>query len=140
MGLLLNLKRTEQLTPIKGRADIVEAGRDPELAAAVMRSRRELPRFIEALRKPGPDQREFAVNARFDTPQGPEQIWVRVTRYQDGVFEGTLADQPHAIAKLNKGDSVRIPEKEVNDWLFRNGTKVAGGYAIQVLRQRSKSD
>ncbi len=137
MGVLLNRTRTEQLTPMKGRVDIVEAKQDPEIAAAVLRARRELPRFIEALQKPAADQREFAVNARFDTPKGPEQIWVRVTSYKDGVFDGTLVDQPFAIPKLNKGDAVRVPQGVVNDWLFRNGTKIAGGYTMQVLLKRT---
>lgn len=122
---------------MKEHVNIVEAERDPEVAAAVLRARRELPRFIAALQKPAPDEKEFAVNARFETPKGPEQIWVRVSKYTDGVFEGTLADQPIAIPKLNKGDSVKVPEAVVNDWLFRSGTKIAGGYTMQVLLKRT---
>ncbi len=122
---------------MRGRVDVVEAERDPELAAAVIRARKELPRFIAALQNPTPDQREFAVNARFETPRGPEQIWIRVSKYEKGVFSGEVADEPVAIPKLKKGDKVNVPEAVVNDWLFRNGALIAGGYTMQVLLKRT---
>jgi uncharacterized protein YegJ (DUF2314 family) len=136
MGAMLSRGCTRELTPVKGRVDMVEAKADPELAAAVLRARRELPRFIETLANPKPDQRNFAVNARFETRVGDEQIWVTVKSYKDGVFEGTLSAQPYAIPNKRKGDAVLVPEASVSDWTFINGTQIAGDYTMQVLLKR----
>lgn len=136
MGTMLSRGCTKELPAVKGRVDMVEANADPELAAAVLRARKELPRFIGALQNPAADQRNFAVNARFETRVGFEQIWVKVDRYKDGVFYGVLSAQPYAIPNRRKGDAVEVPEGVVSDWTFINGAQIAGGYTMQVLLKR----
>lgn len=135
-GVVVSRGCTRALSPVAGRSDMVEATTDPELAAAVLRARKELPRFIRALQRPAPDQRQFAINARMKTPLGFEQIWVTVHAYTGGAFEGVLAEEPYAIPEMHKGDAVRVPEADVSDWTFMNAGKIAGGYTMQVLLRR----
>lgn len=137
-GWIILQSKTVTLTPMKGRVDIVEADRDPELAAAVMRARRELPQFIAALQKPKPGQTSFAVNGRFTSPEGPEHLWVTVDRYAGGQFFGKVADTPLFVPKLKKGDPIRVDESAVNDYYYREGTKIVGGYTMDVLLKRAQ--
>ncbi len=138
VGLALGRGCTQSLGTIRGRADMVSAGSDAELAVAVKRAKSELPRFIAALEHPAAGQHDFAVNARFTTNRGPEQIWVRVESYGDRKFEGHFADEPLALIGKHKGDPVTVPEADVSDWVFKNGEKIAGGYTMQVLLKRQR--
>lgn len=113
-----------------GRSDVVERSSDERLAEAVVRARSELPQFIDALK--GNPQGEFAVCARFLTKQGPEQLWVRVDRYEAKKFLGTLASKPISYEK-KEGDSVEVPEGIVVDWTYRIDGKTEGGFTSKVL-------
>ncbi len=138
VGLVLLRTSSSQLEPMKGRLDVVEANTDPELAAAVMRAKRELPSFIRTLQKPAAGQSDFAVNGRFGTPKGFEQIWVSVDRYDSGVFYGRLNADPIAIPGKRKGDPVQVPDASVSDWLYRDNGKLVGGYTMELLLKRSR--
>lgn len=138
VGLVLLRATSTQLAPMKGRLDVVEASADPELAAAVTRAKRELPNFIRSVQKPAAGQSDFAVNGRFETPRGFEQIWVAVDRYESGVFYGRLNADPVAIPGKRKGDAVQVPDASVSDWLFRDNGKLAGGYTMELLLRRSR--
>jgi len=117
-------------TPHEG---VKESRQDPELATAVIRAKKELPRFIKML-KDRPDG-EFAINARVDTPKGPEQIWVKVNIFRDGVFYGEIASDPVALDKAN-GDGIDVPESDVSDWTYRVDGKTEGGFTMEVLKNR----
>lgn len=138
VGLVLLRASSSRLEPMKGRLDVIEANADPELAAAVMRAKRELPTFIQSLQKPIAGQSDFAVNGRFQTPRGFEQIWLSVDRYESGVFFGRLNADPIAIPGKHKGDAVQVPEASVSDWLYRDNGKLAGGYTMELLLKRSR--
>lgn len=138
MAVFLARGSTSSLEPIKGRVDLMQSKADPELAAAVLRARKELPNFISALNSPKPGQVKFALNARFKSASGFEHMWVKVDRYSGGVFEGTLAEEPYEIPTQHKGDAVKVPEDTVNDWTFMDGERIAGGYTTQVLLKRRR--
>lgn len=125
----INVGRLVTAPPRTYGEGTVETGTDPELAAAVIRAKRELPKFKAALAKGGG---EFAVNAKFSTPVGPEQVWVKVERFEAGKFIGTIASEPVRLDK-KKGDPVRIEEKDVSDWTYKVGGAVEGGFTTQVL-------
>ncbi|MGV3618612.1 MAG: DUF2314 domain-containing protein [Fimbriimonas sp.] len=109
-------------------------GNDPKLQNAIRQARREMPEFLRQLASPRPGQR-FAIRGRFSTPAGPEYLWVRDPVLVDGIFRGTLDQEPMAARTLRRGESVRVPDADVVDWLIRDpGGRMRGGYTEQALR------
>jgi len=122
-----------RLTPPNARNDVVTAEKDKLLAAAVYKAKLELPKFIKAL-KDHPDG-EFAINGRFETAKGPEQIWVRVASYDKGIFAGVIASKPVNLEKT-EGDPVEVKEADVSDWTYKVSGKTEGGFTRPVLNGR----
>lgn len=113
--------------------DTVMAEKDKLLAAAVYKAKQELPKFIKALQDH--PEGEFAINGRFDTPKGPEQIWIRVASYDKGIFAGVIASKPVNLDKT-QGDPVEIKEADVSDWTYKVDGKTEGGFTSLVLNGR----
>lgn len=134
VGPMIANRARQGVKPMDGQPGVYESNRDPEIAAAVMRAKKELPKFILAL-KEHPDA-EFAINAKFLTPQGPEQLWVRVDTYEKGVFRGELASEPVGLKEKKKGDPVEVVESNVSDWTYKLDGKTEGGFTTSVLRNR----
>jgi hypothetical protein len=40
------------------------------------------------------------------TNHPPELVWVRITKYRDGVFVGTVLNAPHNLTTVKEGDSI----------------------------------
>jgi uncharacterized protein YegJ (DUF2314 family) len=115
-------------------SDTAQSTRDPELAVAVIHAKRDLPKFIKALTEHPEGQ--YAINARFETPQGAEQIWVRVTGYEKGVFQGALASDPSRLKGKAKGDPVEVKEGDVSDWTYRLDGQTYGGFTTRILNRK----
>ena len=110
---------------------------DPELQAASKEAQKGLAGFIKELLSPKPDE-GFAIKGAFTTSQGPEYLWVRSPDYKDGVFIGTLDQQPIALTGKKKGDIVRVPKKDVFDWLIRDDRGIQGMFTDKVLEKRAR--
>jgi uncharacterized protein YegJ (DUF2314 family) len=109
--------------------------RDPQLQAAIKEARDGLGAFIKELDAPKPDQR-FAVKGTFQTPFGPEYLWVRLPAFKDGTFSGVLDQQPMAVRDKHKGDAVSFAEKDAVDWMIKDDAGTRGEFTEKVLGNR----
>lgn len=109
----------------------VTTGRDADLAAAVLTAQRQLPEFIEAFKK---GQGKFAVCGKFETPSGPEHLWVRVDKYEGEVFSGKLDVEPKAFREKRKGDPISVKQADVVDWMYDAGEGMKGGFTLKALK------
>lgn len=109
----------------------VTTGRDADLAAAVLTAQRKLPEFIAAFKK---GQGKFAVCGKFETPSGPEHLWVRVNKYEGEVFSGKLDVEPKAYREKRKGDPISVKQADVVDWMYDAGEGMHGGFTLKALK------
>lgn len=105
---------------------------NPELAAAVLVAKESLPKFKEAMTKH--KDGKFAVAGRFETPQGPEHLWIRAERFEGGKFHGVLDLEPRLYTGHKKGDAISVAEGDVVDWMYDIGDGVQGGFTLKALR------
>lgn len=75
------------------------------------------------------------IKVAFDTPEGPEIIWVGSLQ-TDGTngFRGILVNQPNYMEGLNLGDPVQFTTNMVRDWSLSlpDGT-LFGNYTTRVM-------
>jgi uncharacterized protein YegJ (DUF2314 family) len=109
---------------------------DAEMNQAMEEARRTVQTFVVALQSPRPGQNEFTVKKRFQSEQGVEYIWLHHISYNGSVFKGEVSDQPVYDQKVNVGDIVTVPAKEISDWMFADHGKMKGGYTLRVLYNR----
>jgi uncharacterized protein YegJ (DUF2314 family) len=137
-AIITGCRQTDQtVTHRDGQPPVVgvEQG-DPEMQAAIQKAQATLDEFVTALQRPG--DRVFAIKAAMPTPDGShEHIWVGSVAYADGVFTGTIDNEPVNLPNIKLGQQVQIPRAHVSDWLILNGEEMRGGYTIEILSKRS---
>jgi uncharacterized protein YegJ (DUF2314 family) len=109
-------------------------GDDPRLKAAVGKARRRWSEFVSAFEQRQPEQ-SFSAKARIGDGENYEFMWMSVTGLENGIIYGRLDNDPIEITSIHCGDRVRVPVKDLNDWLFTEGDDVRGGFTIEVLRR-----
>ena len=122
-----------------GRTDIIniDAG-NQEMVAAIQMAKDTLPEFIQELKKPG--SRLFCVKSPYATDSGgKEHMWVKVDRYANGVFEGTLLDEPADIKALKMGRAMKVNERNISDWMIDDGTTQRGLFTQKVLDKQANN-
>jgi uncharacterized protein YegJ (DUF2314 family) len=110
------------------------SGNDPRLQAAVAQARRTWPEFVAAFEERRAEQ-HFAVKARLGSEDTYEFMWLTVTGLENGYIYGRLDNDPVELTSISCGDRVRVPLKDLNDWLYTDGDEMKGGRTIEVLRK-----
>ena len=104
----------------------------PKLQAAIKEARNGLPGFLKELAAPKPGE-AFAIKGTFQTPNGPEYLWVKHPDFKDGKFSGVLDQKPIAVIGKDKGDAVTFPEKDAVDWLIKDDDGIRGEFTEKAL-------
>ena len=107
---------------------------DPQLAVAEQTAKNTLDPFLTKL-KAGTVQ--GAVKVEFNSPVGPEYIWVDHLQFlPNDNFSGKLANQPKLLTGKKKGDEVTFAKADIVDWISQNpdGTQ-DGDFTGEVLRR-----
>jgi uncharacterized protein YegJ (DUF2314 family) len=120
------------LAPVVGVAP-----NDPRLLAAVREARRRWPEFVAAF-----EQREtgqlFSVKVPVREGKQTEYMWLSVSALEHEMIYGRLDNEPVHMKRLHAGDRLRVPVRDLNDWLFTRGDTLAGGFTIEVLSNTPK--
>jgi uncharacterized protein YegJ (DUF2314 family) len=110
---------------------------DPRLLAAVREARRRWPEFVAAF-----EQREggqiFSVKVPVREGKQTEYMWLSVSALEHEMIYGRLDNEPVAMKRLHAGDRLRVPVRDLNDWLYTRGDTLAGGFTIDVLANNHK--
>jgi uncharacterized protein YegJ (DUF2314 family) len=112
---------------------------DPEMAAAVRRSRAELPAFYARMAAPGPGESGFMVKYDILPGDGAELIWAGDLDRSRTPMTGRLANQPERVP-LQRGDQVTIPEDAIVDWSYVRGGVLEGAYTQRLIVDRMPPD
>jgi uncharacterized protein YegJ (DUF2314 family) len=113
------------------------APNDPRLLAAVREARRRWPEFVAAF-----EQREagqlFSVKVPVRDGKQTEYMWLSVSALEHEMIYGRLDNEPVAMKRLHAGDRLRVPVRDLNDWLYTRGDALAGGFTIEILSNGHK--
>lgn len=99
--------------------------------AAVAMAKRRLPEFMEAFAKHG-STGKFAVCAKVTKPEGVENVWVRLDRFENGRFHGRLDVDPMVLKDVKKGDEMSVDQGAVVDWMYDIGDGPVGGFTLKI--------
>lgn len=110
---------------------------DPLMIAAVAEARRRWPEFVAEfeLRRPGWN---FAAKAPFREGDFLEVMWFKVTAVEGDSIYGTIDNDPVDLKKIRHGSRVKVPVKDLNDWVFTEGNDhqtLKGGFTIEAVRK-----
>ncbi|HKI37998.1 MAG TPA: DUF2314 domain-containing protein [Gemmataceae bacterium] len=110
---------------------------DPRLLAAVREARRRWPEFVAAF-----EQREsgqlFSVKVPVREGKQTEYMWLSVSALEHEMIYGRLDNEPVNMKRLRPGDRLRVPVRDLNDWLYTRGETLTGGFTIEVLANSPK--
>lgn len=106
---------------------------DRQMARASQRARKNVGVFIAALRKPTPDQRDFAVKKKFVQGEAVEHLWISDVRFTGNRFVGVVDNNPREIKGLRAGTRVSVNPDEISDWAFVDKGVLVGGYTVRAL-------
>ena len=90
----------------------------------------------EALKSGNPNFEYFALKTRFNTSSGGEHIWVSNITFKENKYFGVVDNLPESTTDVKLGDTIRINDNNISDWLYIDNQKLRGGYTVKVLRNR----
>jgi uncharacterized protein YegJ (DUF2314 family) len=113
---------------------------DAEMNSAMEKARADLAPFLKALSQPSSTRDHLAIKVGFSDDYGNEYLWLSDVRYQDGIFRGTVSNQPETVKSTYYGASVSVPAQQIADWMFIENGRLVGGYTMRVMRGRLSNE
>ena len=126
-------------------------GEDQEMEAAAKQARQTFRFFWRELsweqRRIVPGLQIAALKAKFTDPpettpsKGPdaleaEQMWLNDIEFDGREIHGTLLNSPHSLQSVKEGDRLKVPGKQMTDWMYVIYGDVYGGFTVDLLRSR----
>lgn len=112
------------------------SGIDTELEAAIERARGSLDDFLARITTSHAERTFVAVKVRFSPPgESAQDIWVDEVTYAGGVLRGLIGDDVPSL-RLEAGETIRVEEEDIVDWMIVEDGKLVGGYTIRLAVQR----
>ncbi len=119
----------------KDEPDIIRVeAEDEEMNAAIEKAKQTFPDFLKAFRTGKDDY--YSVKYRFDHNGEVEHIWLGDLFEKDSALYGTISNVPELIPTIDVGDTVRVQQERISDWVYSDSGLMRGGYTIRVLRSR----
>jgi uncharacterized protein YegJ (DUF2314 family) len=128
-------------------------GNDSEMNEAAAKARKTFRYFWREMswesRRIIPALELAAVKATFTDPpevraEDPdalecEHMWLMDVRFDGRKVEGTLINSPSSLKSVSEGDRVRIPGRQLCDWMYVINEEVYGGFTVDLMRSRMSS-
>jgi uncharacterized protein YegJ (DUF2314 family) len=104
---------------------------EKEMEAAIEKARSQVDAFIERMAKG--DGEQFSVKAAVHDGKNVEHFWLTDLVYRDGVFEGTIGNDPGVVSNVQFGQKWTVKKSEISDWMYVLNDKIHGNYTMRVL-------
>jgi uncharacterized protein YegJ (DUF2314 family) len=109
---------------------------DIEMNDAIAQARSTVDEFVEKLQNPKPTDEGFSVKKMIEDGDDVEHFWLSDVSYSDGIFTGTIGNEPQSVRNVKFGQEVSVAESEITDWMYLDDGKMAGNFTLQVLLKR----
>ena len=112
---------------------------DAGLALAKVQAQNEIDYFINFLYEHSKDEKYgFSIKTKFTDDLGNvENMWVDTKKYDNGVFSGTLGNDPVLVTSIKFGDPVTVRKEDVQDWILHDGylKAIVGGFSLKEFKK-----
>ena len=106
---------------------------DPDMTAAISKSRSLLPQFWQVFYNREHGETDFSLKVKITDKGKAEHFWaVNVERKKGKIF-GTINNDPEIVHNVKIGDRIPIPDDDISDWLYMQNGKMVGNYTLRVL-------
>src|ERR1700746_580106 len=85
---------------------------------AVIKARKTVGKFIDALKHPAAGQTDFEVKKPFVQGSDIEHIWLSDVQFTGSRFQGRVDNTPRKIRGLKVGQLVSVNPNEISDWVY----------------------
>ena len=110
------------------------AAEDPAMNAAIEKAKATIDDFVRAFQAQKAGAKDYYVKKPFSTPAGEmEHMWIEVTKVEDGVLKGHVANEAEETREVKMGQAVSLKTSEISDWKYQDGNKLIGGYTIRYF-------
>lgn len=106
---------------------------DAAMDQAVQKARKNLGKFLAALKSPTPGQTDFAIKRPFVQGGKVEHIWLRDVTYDDKAFHGIVDNAPTEIQNVKLDSKANAAPGEISDWMYVENGRLVGGYTMRAL-------
>ena len=113
---------------------------DPEMSAARDKARARLGEFLNAAAAPPPGSRAFSVKYPIVDGDRVEHFWLSYRGREGGVVIGAIDAEPQFVTNVRKGQVVRMPVADIEDWTYVLNGKLKGGSTTCLLLARHKPE
>jgi uncharacterized protein YegJ (DUF2314 family) len=133
---IFNIKRELPSYSVKSVAK-----NDKKVAGFKIIAQSKIDYFIDFLSENGNQgtSYQYFVKVPFEHDDGFEHMWVYVTSYVGGYFNGKLANEPQTIKSIKYNDFVQVSSEDVEDWILNDNVlnvKV-GGFSQKYVRKQT---
>jgi uncharacterized protein YegJ (DUF2314 family) len=106
--------------------------------AAIAQAKNEVDNFIGIMQQG--NGTDFSVKAPIEDNGTVEHFWLTNLVYRDGVFEGTIGNEPGMVGNVTIGQKWTINKHEISDWMFMRDGKMHGNYTLRPLLKTMSKD
>jgi uncharacterized protein YegJ (DUF2314 family) len=107
---------------------------DPRIRQAIAEAKKRWPEFVNAFERRSAEQ-HFSIRAPFGDGRHTEFMWVGVTAIENDMIYGKLGNEPVHVRGMTAGETVKVRLRDMNDWMFTEGTMMKGGFTIEAIRE-----
>jgi uncharacterized protein YegJ (DUF2314 family) len=103
---------------------------DAMMNKAIDTARERLPVFLNALEE---GAGEFFIKAPVADGDTVEHIWLVDIRVSGSDFVGMIDNDPVDVTNVKLGESYRLAQTEISDWMVRRNGRIYGAYTLRVM-------
>jgi uncharacterized protein YegJ (DUF2314 family) len=106
---------------------------DKLMNQAITEARQTVDEFIHKLQNPANDESDFSIKIPIKENGSVEHFWLVNISYVDGVFSGTINNDPEIIHTVKNGQTYKAKKEEISDWLYMKSDKMIGNKTLHAL-------
>lgn len=65
-----------------------------------------------------------------------EYMWIGEVDFDGRYITGTLLNEPDTLTTFHEGQPMKLPAKQIHDWMYVQMGEVYGGFTIELMRMR----
>lgn len=104
---------------------------DPEMADAIAKAQKALPRFWEAFDTRSRDESNFVLVVRITDKGRIEHFFTGEFERRDGKTIVTITNSPKIVSTVKAGDRLEIPPADITDWNYMREGKHVGMFTMK---------
>src|SRR5262249_40500026 len=113
------------------------SAKDADMNAAIEKAKSTVDEFVKALHEQKEGTKDYYVKKPYGTPSGGhEHMWIEVSKEENGVLQGKVANEAEETREVKMGQSVSLKVSEISDWKYQDGKKLIGGYTVRYFIER----